>query len=364
MSTPPQSPGTSTTPPETVRATAAGLRAWICSGACQSDSGAFVAWVDRDTGRRSYEYPEITGYALTYLAGLPSLSEGAQTTGRRAADWLVARLQANNLAARDGWDNNAVYLFDLGMIATGLMAFGRRTASERYLDAGIGLTRLISEAAAAPALVAAVWRHGPGSERAGWSTRGIAHLAKLVQALLLVEQLGYPLDPGVAARLIGAIKNRQGNDGRIQTDDDDRATVMLHPHLYAAEGLWIWGIAREDPDAVQCAGAALQWVLAHQLGRGGFPRAVTDGDGTVSIEQADVTAQALRLAHLLGAQSPEIDRALARLVETTRADSTGLAVVYQPDKPPVHLNAWATIFAAQALALQTAARSISWDQLV
>src|SRR2546425_4589606 len=61
--------------PEALASLADGLRAWLCSGACLSPSGAFAAWVDHASGRRSFEYPEISGYALTYLAGLESLLE-------------------------------------------------------------------------------------------------------------------------------------------------------------------------------------------------------------------------------------------------------------------------------------------------
>ena len=99
--------------PARVAATAVGLCAWIESGACQTASGAFAAWLDATTGRPAFDYPEITGYALSFLAGRPSLSERAWAVGNRAAAWLVHRVQHGNLAARDGRDGEAVYLFDL-----------------------------------------------------------------------------------------------------------------------------------------------------------------------------------------------------------------------------------------------------------
>ena len=105
--------------PSAVGPTAAGLRAWIASGVSQSESGAFVAWVDLATGRPSYDYPEITGYALTFLASQASLSDDECSVGHRAAAWLVDRVRRGNLAARDGWDDDAVYLFDLAMVEIG-----------------------------------------------------------------------------------------------------------------------------------------------------------------------------------------------------------------------------------------------------
>ena len=90
--------------PEALAAAAAGLRAWVSSGVCQSASGAFVAWFDRASGRRSYDYPEITGYVLTYLAGQTFLSERERSAGHRAAEWLNERCseQAILLPGTDG----------------------------------------------------------------------------------------------------------------------------------------------------------------------------------------------------------------------------------------------------------------------
>src|SRR5207302_7961840 len=122
--------------PEAIVATADALSAWLSSGAGQSSSGAFVAWFDVANGRRSFDYPEISGYVLTYLAGRPSTGQRELAAGHRAAEWLVKRVRAGNLAARDGWDNDAIYLFDLGMIASGLLSFGRCTGVERYQETG------------------------------------------------------------------------------------------------------------------------------------------------------------------------------------------------------------------------------------
>ena len=103
--------------------------------------------------------------------------------GRRrphAADWLVGRVQQRRLAARDGWDGGAVYLFDLGMISAGLQSFGRRVDEERYVAAGLELVDLLDRELAAD--LGPVSAYGPRSERTNWSTRGVVHLAKLVQA--------------------------------------------------------------------------------------------------------------------------------------------------------------------------------------
>jgi hypothetical protein len=351
--------------PEGVARTGAGLRTWLSSGTCQSPSGAFVAWCDLTASSRSYDYPEITGYALTFLAGQTSLSERECAVGQRAADWLTARVRTGALAARDGWDNNAIYLFDLGMIASGLLSFGRRTEVERYLETGLQLANFLRRETSSTKSISPVSRHGPRSRRVGWSSRGVAHLGKLCQALLLADEVEGRAYGSGSARLIATVERLQAPDGRIQTDEEG-AAIMLHPHLYAAEGLWIWGSATGDRDALERAKTAVEWVWTQQLRDGGLPRsAPRRREAGPCLEQSDVTAQAVRLALMLGLRSAACDRAVTRLIELARNHDAGLAVAYQPGSPDQHLNTWATLFAAQALAAATPeVAAISWRQLV
>ncbi len=327
-------------------------------GAAQAASGAFVAWIDVGTGVAAYEYPEITGYALTYLASGAGLSPEELEAARRAAEWLAGRVERGLLAARDGWDGGAVYLFDLGVIATGLIAFGRRTRLDRIADAELALVAFVDDALRTS--LEAVFVGGPPSSRAGWSTRGVAHLAKLVQPLLLAGG-----DTGQARRLVDAAIAAQHGDGRMRTDPDEPAT-MLHPHLYAAEGLWIWGAARADDDALERARAAVDWAWRQQLETGGLPRrAGCDEDGRSLVEQSDVTAQAVRLSLALGRRDACVERALERLAGIARAGTRGVGIPYQPVASAMHLNTWSALFAAQALELALPdAAPLSWQSLV
>jgi hypothetical protein len=331
--------------------TAAGLRNWIASGACQDSSGAFAAWLDLDTGGLSYAYPEITGYALTFLAGQAALSDRENAVALRAAEWLALRVERGNLAARDGWDNDAVYLFDLGMIASGLMSFGGRAQARRYVDRGLGLTCFLADELRSSAHLSPIATGGPRPQRRSWSTHGQAHLAKLVQALLLAEAHGGRSERALAAELIDEVKRLQQPDGRMQTGRPESQT-MLHPHLYAAEGLWIWGSAAADRDALERARAAVEWVWAHQLETGGCPRSVGDGSALPDqVEQSDVTAQAVRLALSLDLPGEAANRAIARLIDVSHGPENALAVLYQPASASRHLSTWSTLFAAQALVM-------------
>src|SRR5207253_1425043 len=192
----------------------------------------------------------------------------ARVARSRAAGWLFAGRAGGNLAGRDRWDGGAVYLFDLGMIASGLLSFGLRTKVQRYVDGGLRLVRFLGDEIAAADRIAAVSRRGPASRRGGWSTDGVAHLAKLGQAFLLAEEAGVGAGTAQVSRLVEVVKGLQRSDGRIQTEPEG-PTVMLHPHLYAAEGLWIWGSAQDDADALERARQASDWVWTHQLQDGG-----------------------------------------------------------------------------------------------
>jgi hypothetical protein len=342
-----------------------GLRSWIASGIGQEPSGAFAAWLDLGSGGLSYGYAEITGYALTFLAGQVALADRELAVGRRAAEWLAQRVERGNLAARDGWDNGAVYLFDLGMIAAGLLSFGARAQVGRFVEAGLGLVSfLAAELRSAPRLEPLA-AGSPGSGRRAWSTQGQAHLAKLAQALLLAGRFGADAESETAAGLIERVERLQLPDGRLATGARDGET-MLHPHLYAAEGLWLYGSATGDGESLERARSAVEWAWTHQLRTGGFPRLVRQGSRPdEDLEQSDVTAQATRLALALHLPAVDTERAIARLKEVTRAYGDSSAVLYQPTSPDRHLNTWATMFAAQTLEL--AARpghALAWSELV
>jgi hypothetical protein len=339
------------------RSVAAGIREWLASGRLQSAGGAYAAWLDPATGRLAFDYPEITGYALTWLAGRAGPEQDELQAGRRAADWLVERLAAGDRSARAGWDDGAVYNFDLGMIAAGLLSFGRLTGEGRYAEQGQRIAEDLARQVLAPSGLRAVSPDGPATSRpGGWSTVGRPHLVKCVQALLLAG------DHEAAELLVRYAYEEAAPDGRLRTAPGE-AEVMLHPHLYTVEGLWMLGTACGDEAALAAAREATLWAWRRQLPSGALPRWASDE--ATGPEQLDVTSQAIRAAVLLEVDPPGLDAAVARLAGQARHDGDhGIALVYQPDAPAPHLNAWVTMFAGQALAAVTGEATVDWDTLV
>ena len=141
---------------------------------------------------------------------------------------------------------------------------------------------------------------------------------------------------------------------------------MLHPHLYAVEGLWAFGRATSDKSVLDRARQATEWAFQHLLPSGGLPRYVNVADGSVGPEQFDATSQLLRAAVLL-----ELDVDLTPTVDRLRAvalpvPGQGRAMPYSADRELVHRNAWVSMFAAQALELYCAGSgsSLDWRHLV
>jgi hypothetical protein len=335
---------------------AAEMRRWLGSGVLQSPAGAFCAWRDGATGDLAFEYPEITGYALTWLAACEDLADCELDAGFKAADWLVDRFAAGDRSARAGWDNGAVYTFDLGMIAAGLQSFGELVDDVRYTDQGRAVARDLAAYVSSPCGLEAIAPDGPATDRpSSWSTLGRPHLLKCVQALLLAEQ------DDAAGRLARLAMSLQSEDGRFITQPDS-GEVMLHPHLYTVEGLWMWGTAMDCDEAIERARLATAWAWEHQLVTGGLPRFVSET--TVGPEQLDLTAQAIRAALLLDVEPRGLQKAIDRLGDLSIATPDGSALGYQPQSGTAHRNAWVTMFAAQALDLAGSRRSLAWHGLV
>jgi hypothetical protein len=345
----------------------AGLRSWLASDA-QSPTGAFYAWVDAVSGDVAFEYPEITGYALTHFAGLPTPSARESQAGFRAGSWLVNRIKAGDLSARDRWEGGAPYIFDLAMIATGLHRFGSRFDHPEFVMAARQVVQPIG-AAAIEGKLCSVPDGWPSTDRCEWSTDGFAHLIKATQALLLTCA-GDARTATVVADLAAGI---QSSDGRFVTHPNDDRT-MLHPHFYAVEGLWMFGTATGHDGAIARAYRATEWAWRHQLASGGFPRYVPNGpsdfgascavEERVAVpEQTDVTAQAVRAALLLGYRAPGLSRGVARLVELSIRAPSSPALPYQPNADTIHRNTWASLFGHQALQLAAGVR-IHWMDLV
>jgi hypothetical protein len=343
------------------------LRQWLAGPEAVGSDGAYVAWYDADVGEMAFTYPEITGYALTHLAALPDPTDAERARSIRAVEWLSARWRDGDHSARSGWDDDRTYFFDLAMQANGLLLSGVRLDLPDALDVAGDIVSALAEQVRRHGALPAIPPNGP-SPRTGWSTQGVAHLAKGVQCLLharvtIPDRVG-TLDDVIPAVVAQAL-DVQRPDGRFVTDPADEVT-MLHPHLYAVDGLWCHAQATGDQASARAAQAGAAWVWQHQLPSGGLPRHVPPaGPGVPGPEQLDLTAQAVRAAYLTGTHLAAAERAAERLTDLAVPRAAGSAALpYQPGSGRLHLNTWVTLFAGQALGLASGGHPVSWQELV
>src|SRR5205823_716301 len=170
------------------------------------------------------------------------------------------------------------------------------------------------------------------------------HLAKTVQSLLLAADLGFD-GMLVAAR---TLIDRTRRDFALASPQLQEASgrINLHATCYALEGLWIWD-AHQAVAHDELLETSLCTLASYRLPSGGLPR---NAPGGPAREQCDVLSQVIRLAALLG-RTELVDGAIARLRDIALSTDHGWAMPYQPEAAETHENAWASMFAAQALTL-------------
>jgi hypothetical protein len=318
---------------------------WLASADLGAPDGHCLSWWNPD--HRGYAYPEISGLLLRLLSLAEADADRRQ--GLRRA------------LLRDGEAGGAVhrgaqgYTFDTAMALAGLLAQMRADA-----EGGGGVAGRVAHGWASVLITAAgradptAGQHDPGRPgRPGrpaadtrWSMAFGAHQAKVCGALLDTGRALGPLpglDDAISA-CAGAALDVQEDDGRFRIHAASPMTYA-HGHCYAVEGLLMCGAAGRTGHLRQAeAGAA--WLASAQQPDGSL-LAWHDGHAASGPPRADATAQALRIWTLTGPDRFAGPAARARgFLAGLWAPPRGLR--YEPGSGD--LNAWATIFAAQALA--------------
>jgi hypothetical protein len=183
--------------------------------------------------------------------------------------------------------------------------------------------------------------------------------------MLTAVDLGLDFTRDAASAVVSQGLAGQQPDGRIVTRPEDEAT-MLHLHLYAVEGLCVYGMATGNDDALACARRALEWAHKQRFSNGGIPQFVITSDGTLGPEQCDVTAQFLRVAKLTGFESDLSPTTKCLYSLAFPVCGLGWAMPYQPGAAVVHRNVWASMFAASACEVSgwDHPQSLNWRHLV
>lgn len=338
---------------------AARLRHWLLEGPAQLRSGEHAGGVAGSfdaQGRAGYVYGEITGYYLHWLA---DLAGGAAADGGRGADAAARReggaaraaaavawcerqfmqgvppTRIHLAPAAADWRNDAIFLFDLAMLAGGLGRAIRHglVARPDALCARLGaaLAKFVHDGRLLPLL--RLRGEEPLPDR--WSTRLDNFEVKAATRVLMLARVATLPDVLVnACEALVAERAPQAASAPVE---------LLHPTLYYVEGVLAADRAGWDGTA-----PLLSRMLALANADGALPEA-PDAPG---VWRSDVLAQALRAGVVLRAHgvpgAPEAARldAMAAAL-AARVDAQG-AIAFRTDAEPL-ANTWCAMFAEQAL---------------
>ena len=336
--------------------------------------GGVYAWHDLRNGSYPFIYSEITGYAINAflffhrITGNPIYLERA----RLAGDWLAgARDKKYGLIptrlSRAG-DDNAYYdcrafTFDQWIVVCGLCSLFTVTENRVYLKC--------AEEIAAALLGQTLQKDGfmyptfnlksgrPEATNDKWSRQPGAFHAKAALGLGQLYHLTHNERYfSCALKLAERALMDQKEDGRFITQTSDQST-HLHPHLYALEGILYLGTAQNDKKLIDVCKKGLTWILNSAL-EDGTIYCFFKNQHFVPYERADVLAQTLRLATIMGERVShfqrfrlKLDRIREKLLlyQVSSGPQEGGFFYGQEENGTIHfhLNAWVTMFAAQAL---------------
>lgn len=332
-------------------AAASRLQHFLLQGPAQQQKGEHrgaVAGTLKADGSALYVYGEITGYYLHWLSSLPAAAAGVQPAATAALDWLQRYLHGSELPltrvylgeSPQDWRNDAVFAFDLAMIAGGMAGISERGFAQLPAALLVDMQRWLQLFMRREELAVCIARTPDMVLPQRWSTCGGPFTAKTASRILqLGEQVA--LDPALLQLCRQQLQT-------IATDTTRHTIDMVHPTLYAIEGCLLCPVA--DPAVLA---HWFEQVVALQADDGTLPESLP----TPQIRRSDIVAQALRVAVFLEQQLSQPGRYRAAcdgfarvLVQRVRADGT---LPFSDDNNP-DANVWGAMFAEQALRLYVA----------
>jgi hypothetical protein len=327
------------------------LREFLLHGPAQQQgthqhAGAVAGTVT--DGSVSYVYGEITGYYLHWLASLREPAEPVSARALAAAQWLERYLQGQTMpatriyleAAADDWRNNALFAFDLAMIAGGLaraQAQGLLKSSAELANLLLGwLEQFVDGDRIRPCIV----RDKTVVLPSRWSTQGGSFSAKTASRILLLSR-----QVNVDTPLLNACSTTLSTYAAAASQN---GLDMLHPTLYAIEGC----LLATEADYEKLA----RWfdqIVALQAPDGSLPESLETPD----VRRTDIIAQALRVAvflqqltgHPFRYQEASQKFAVALCSRVRKDGSIGFTAGSADGA-----NIWSAMFAEQALRLYAA----------
>ncbi len=331
---------------------AARIGHFLLHGPAQQRSGGkihgAVAGTVRADGSAKYIYGEITGYYLHWLASFPAAPDVLLAPAQAAANRMQNYLHPTDMpltrtylqASEEDWRNEALFAFDLAMIAGGLARANHRKLIMLSPQLLTDLQRWLSRFVGEGGLKVCVPRSPASQLPQRWSTQGGSFTAKTASRILMLHKQT-SLDANLVQACQQELQLRVSQAGQHGLD-------MIHPTLYSLEGCMT--SAQADFDLLA------HWfdqIIALQADDGSLPESLQTPD----VRRTDIIAQALRVAVFLeyslaqpGRYRAACDRFAQALLQRIRADgSMGFCTDNKPEA-----NTWCAMFSEQALRLYAA----------
>ncbi|OGR88253.1 MAG: hypothetical protein A3J74_01485 [Elusimicrobia bacterium RIFCSPHIGHO2_02_FULL_57_9] len=346
-------------------------------------AGAFNAWYDLEARRFAYVYPEITGYGITTLLYLDSLTSRHRrlARARQAGDWVLDRAlhPDGGIRPRDyferqersplfAFERHLSVSFDSGMVLFGLTNLFAATRDVRYRRGALKVGSFLTDQVQKKdgwfhACLVPVWR-GWEERLDKWSAQSGPFHAKLAMGLIQLSRVtGEARFARAGAKACERSLKAQRPNGRFVCYRADGSTHM-HPHMYAAEGLLWAGLELGRAAFVRSAARAAAWALSVQEPDGGMPCRAGERPGQFNRNQrSDILAQVLRLATVCQALGA-LPRAAAGAMDRLERRLLSFQNVVGPQaggfrygaemngESRNHVNFWCSAFALQALAMR------------
>jgi len=347
---------------------------WLLNSGIQNlegeHKGAFNSWFDVNKKNYPYLYSEITGYGITtliYLYGL-SKEEIFLERAKLAADWLIKKAthRSGGILCRyfykktefmGSFENEEMFLFDNGMVLNGITNLYEITKDEKYLKFSKKLADFIISKQKEDGSFYAVY-DGKNKKLVDdgkkWSTQSGAFHNKISIGLTNLYKITEDKEYKKSAIKICDYSLKFFKDnGRVVTFSRT-GNSLLHPHCYAAEGLYTVGKYFDKKKYLEYSRRATDYLFSIQKSNGGIPQFFKENN-LIDFERLDILAQTLRLGVLNSINNEKLDKLKKRLIKfqnLNKEQKGGFRYGYDDQGNKYeHINSWCTMFALQALIL-------------
>lgn len=335
--------------------------------------GGVNAWYDLTSGSYPFVYSEITGYAVNaflhsfHLTGDEAYAKAAKLAARcllRHRDSKTG-LVYNRIwhgASKESYYDSWIFTFDQWVIVYGLISLYEDQKDDTFRSEAEVMAQFLMESTVRDDgsfdPVYDFEKEETAATFDKWSRQpGPFHAKALMALLKLFEITKNDRYFEYAERLAKVTLTMQSREGRFITQTNEKST-HLHPHLYTLEGLMSFGLATDNKDYLDAVERGLKWVLDHCKENGEVNSFYKD-NRFVPYVRCDILAQALRVGALLLRQGrlkgydeklAGLRKALLRYQIVQGPQKGGFFYGQEQDGTiHYHVNAWVSMFAAQAL---------------